>query len=187
MAIAHFAFQFGLGDQRGDRIHHQHVNGARADQSLGDLERLLAVIGLGNEQIVHVHAEFFSVSGIERVLGVYKRRQAAGLLRFCDHLQGDGGLAAGFRAENFHHPAAGESAHAQSGVEADGAGGDDRNGQNFPRPQAHDGAFAKLLFDLRQREVNRSAFFVGHWNLLDGADYTLLRVWKSTTPPPSIF
>jgi len=169
VTIAHFAFQFGFGNKGSDRIHYQHVNGARADQSLGDLQRLLAVIGLGDEQVVHIHAEFFGVSGIKRVLGINKSRQTAGLLRFRDHLQGDGGLAAGFRAENFDYAAAGESAHAQSGVEADGAGGDDRDGQNFPRPQAHDGAFAKLLFDLRQREVNRSAFFIGHWNLLNRA------------------
>src|SRR5438552_5091112 len=184
VAIAHFAFQFGFGDQRRDRIHHQHVNGARADQRFGDLQRLLAVIGLGDEQVVHIHAEFFGVSGIERVLGIDKRRQAAGLLRFRDHLQGDGGLAAGFRAENFDYAAARKSAHAQSGVEADGAGGDDRDGQNFPRPQAHDGAFAKLLFDLRQRKVNRSAFFVGHWNLLNGADYTLLQDVEKYYPLP---
>src|SRR5438552_15570524 len=74
VAIAHFAFQLGFRNERGDRIYHQHINGARADQSFGDLQRLLAIIGLGDEQIVHVHAQFFGVGGIESMFGVYKSR-----------------------------------------------------------------------------------------------------------------
>src|SRR5262249_15868789 len=40
--LAHLAFEFGLRRERRDRIDDQHVDRARAYQSVGDLERLLA-------------------------------------------------------------------------------------------------------------------------------------------------
>ena len=118
VAVAHLAVEFGLGHQRGHRIDHQHVDGARAHQRFGDLQRLLAVVGLRDQQVVDIHAQLLGVGGIERVLGVDEGRHAALLLRLGDHLQRDGGLARRLRPEDLHHAAARESAHAQRGVEA---------------------------------------------------------------------
>ncbi len=126
VAVAHLAVQFGLGNQRRHRIHHQHVDRSRGDQRAGDLERLLAVIGLRNQQVVDIHAQLFGVGRIERVFHVDERRHAALLLRFGDHLQGDGGLAGRFRAEDLDDAAARKAAHAQSGVQRDGTRRDHR-------------------------------------------------------------
>ena len=120
------------------------------DQRFRDFERLLAVVRLRNQQIVHIHAQLLRVGGIERMLGIDERRHAAGLLRLGNHLQSDGGLAGRLRPEDFHHASARKSAHAQRRVERNRSGRDhrDRN-DRFLRPQPHDRTFAKLLFNLR--------------------------------------
>ncbi len=66
-----------LGHQRGDRVHDDDVHGVRADQRFGDFERLFAVVGLRDQQVVHVHAELARVDRIERVFGVDEGRLAA--------------------------------------------------------------------------------------------------------------
>ena len=164
VAVAHFAVEFGFGNQRGHRIHHQHVDGAGGDQRAGDFERLLGVVGLRDQQIVDIHAELAGVDGIERVLHVDEGRHAAGLLRFGDHLQRDRGFAGRFRAENFDDAAARKSAHAQRVVERNGAGRNRRHRHDgFLRPQPHNGAFAELLFNLAERESEGAcAFFFVH-------------------------
>ena len=48
-----------------------------ADEHVGDLERLLAVVGLRDEQLVGLHAELARVGRVERVLGVDERGDAA--------------------------------------------------------------------------------------------------------------
>ena len=50
-----------------------------ADEHLDDLERLLAVVGLRDEQVVEIDAELLRVLRVERVLGVDERRHAAEL------------------------------------------------------------------------------------------------------------
>ena len=50
---------------------------AGAHQHVGDLERLLAGVRLGDQQLVDVHAEVAGVRGVERVLGVDERGDAA--------------------------------------------------------------------------------------------------------------
>ena len=46
-------------------------------EHVGDLERLLAGVGLRDEQRVDVDAELLRVVGVERVLGVDERGDAA--------------------------------------------------------------------------------------------------------------
>ena len=93
MRIAHFPVEFRLGYQRGHRIHHQNIDGARTHQGFGDFERLLAVIGLGEAEIIDIHAQLFGILRIERVFSIDKGGHATRLLRFSDDLQRDGGLA----------------------------------------------------------------------------------------------
>ena len=149
--VAHLAVELGLGDEGGDGVDDEHVDGAGADQSFDDLEGLLAVVGLRDEEVVDVDAELFGVAGIEGVLGVDEGGEAAGLLGLGDDLQGDGGLAGGLRAEDLDDAAAGNAADAEGGVEGDGAGGDDGDRDDgLFGAEAHDGALAKLLFELRK-------------------------------------
>ncbi len=77
LRIAHFAFEFGFGDQGGHRVHDDDVHGVRADQRFGNFQGLLAVVRLRDEEVVDIHAQFAGVDGIERVLGVDERRLPA--------------------------------------------------------------------------------------------------------------
>ena len=57
VAVAHLALDLGLRHERRDRVDRDDVERARADEQLGDLERLLAGVGLRDEQLVDVDAD----------------------------------------------------------------------------------------------------------------------------------
>ncbi len=122
VAVPHFAVKFGLGHQRCHGIHHQHVDGVRAHQGLGDLERLLAVVRLRDQQVVDIHAEFFGIAGIERMLGIHERGHAAIFLRLGNHLQSDRRLAGTLRTKHFDHAPARKAPDAESRVKRDRSG-----------------------------------------------------------------
>ncbi len=77
VAVAHFAFDFRPRDQGGHRVDDDHVDGVGADEQFADFQRLLAGIGLGDQQIVELDAQPLGPGGIEGVLGVDERRHAA--------------------------------------------------------------------------------------------------------------
>ncbi len=54
MGVAHLALELGLGDEGRDGVDDDDVDGAAADEDLGDLQGLLAVVGLGDEEVVDV-------------------------------------------------------------------------------------------------------------------------------------
>ena len=97
LAVAHLAFELGARHERGDRIDDEHVDRARAHQRVGDLQRLLAGIGLGNEEIIDIDAELARIDRIERMFGVDEGADAALLLRLRQAMQRQRGLAGGFR------------------------------------------------------------------------------------------
>ena len=89
------------------------------------------------------------------MLGVHKRRHAAALLRFGNHVEGYGRLPTRFGPENLNHPATRKSAHTQRRVKRNRPRGDHLDGdERVLGPQAHDRALAELLFDLAQGHVN---------------------------------
>ena len=61
VAVAHLALDLGLGHERRDRVDDDDVDRAGAHEHVGDLERLLAVVGLRDEQLVGLHAELARV------------------------------------------------------------------------------------------------------------------------------
>ena len=61
MAIAHVALDLGLGDQRGYRVDHHNVDGVRSNEHVRDLEGLLAVVWLGDEQLIGLDAHLTRV------------------------------------------------------------------------------------------------------------------------------
>ena len=71
MAVAHLALQLGPRHQGGDRVDHQHVDRARAHQRVGDLQRLLAGVGLADQQVIDIDAE---LAGIGRGRARARRR-----------------------------------------------------------------------------------------------------------------
>ena len=102
-------------------------------------------------KFLHVDAEFLRVLRIERVFGVDERRRAAHLLHLRDHRQRQRRFARGFGAVDFDHATARKSADAERDIEPERTRryrldvlGD------IGLTQPHDGAFAELLFNLRQ-------------------------------------
>ncbi len=153
MGVAHFAVEFGLGDESCDGVDNQHVDSAGSDQSFSDFERLLAAVGLGDEKVVDIDAQLLGVPRVKSVFRVDEGGQTAQALGFGNDLQRDRRLAGGFRSEDLSNPAARHAAHAERSVEADGSSGDngDRQ-QGFFGAETDDGALAKLLFDLGKGE-----------------------------------
>ena len=154
--IAHCAFELGAGYQRRHAVDDEHVDGPRAHQGIGDLERLLARIGLGDEEVLHVDAELLGVARIERVLGIDEGAHPARLLRFGDDLEGQGGLARALRPVDLDDAAARQAADAEGDVEPERARGH-RLGLDrlLALAETHDRALAEGLLDLRERGIER--------------------------------
>ena len=159
--VAHVAFNFSFRGERGHRVDDDNIHAARAHQHVSDFQRLFAGIGLGDEQIFDIDAEFFRVAYVQRVLGVDKRRRATRLLHLGDDVQRQRGFAGRFRPIDFHYAPARQPAQAEGNIQPERAG---RDGLNiaFHRAiaHAHDGAFAKLLFNLGERRSQRGGLVV---------------------------
>ena len=123
MAVAHFAFDFGFGYEGCHRIDDHHVYAAAAHQHVADFQRLLAGIGLGNQQIFYFYTEFAGVNRVERIFGINKGAGSAVFLALGDGFQTEGGFAGRFRAEDFNNAAARQAAYAQGQIQAQRAGG----------------------------------------------------------------
>ena len=126
----------------------------RADQGLGDLERLLTGVGLADEQLVDVDADVLGVAGIERVLRVDEGDDPARALRVGRDVVAERGLAARLGAEDLGDPAARDAAHAEREVERHRAGRDCRDVLGFAVAEAHDRAAPELLLDLEDGGVD---------------------------------
>ncbi len=75
---------FGARHQGRHRIDDQHVDRARTDEGVRDLQRLLAGIRLGDQQIVYIDAELAGIGRVERVLGIDEGTSPAAALRLGD-------------------------------------------------------------------------------------------------------
>ena len=116
MTVTHFAIEFGLWHKCRNRIHHEHVYRSRTDQCFGDFKRLLSIIRLRDQKIVHIYAEFFCIARIERMLGINERRHSTLRLRLGNHLQCDRRFTGRFRPEDFNHSSARKAADSERGV-----------------------------------------------------------------------
>ena len=93
MSVAHLAFDLRTWHQGGDGVDHDDVERTGAHQHVSDLERLLAGVGLGDQQLVDIDSECLGVDRIEGVLRVDERRDPAVALRLCDDGQRECGLS----------------------------------------------------------------------------------------------
>ncbi len=66
---------------------------AGADERVDDFERLLAGVGLGNEQFVQFHADLAGIVRIHGMLCIEEGANAALLLSFGDDVESQRGLA----------------------------------------------------------------------------------------------
>ena len=152
--VAHLAFELGARHQRRDRIDHQHVDRAGAHQRVGDLQRLLAGVGLRDQEVVDIDAELARIDRIERVLGIDEGADAALLLRLGDAVQRERGLAGGFRPVDLDHAPARQAADAERDVEAERAGGDRLDVHRLVvLAEPHDRALAEIALDLGERGI----------------------------------
>ena len=119
--LAHLALELDPRRQRGDRVDRDDVDGAGADQDVDDLERLLAVVGLGDQQLVGVDADPAGVDRVERVLGVDEGADAATCLGLGDDVVDERRLARGLRAEDLDDPAARDAADPERDIERERA------------------------------------------------------------------
>ena len=153
MRVAHLALDLGLRRERGDRVDRDDVERARADEQLGDLERLLAGVGLRDEEVVDVDADALRVRRVHRVLGVDEGADAAAALRLGDHVVDERRLAGRLRAEDLDDAAARQPADAEREVERERAGRDRADGDRGAVVHLHDRALAELALDLPERDV----------------------------------
>ncbi len=146
--LAHLALQLALGDEGGDGVDDDDIDGIGADQHVRDLQGLLAAVGLADQERLGVHAAALHPRGVEGVFGIDEGGHAIDPLRRGDDVQGERRLAAGLGAEDLDDPAAGhaEAAHGQVQGERPGADAVARGAGRAV--QLHDGAFAVGLFDL---------------------------------------
>ena len=78
-----------------------------------------------------------------------------GFLRLRDHLQREGGLARRLRTKDLDHAPARESADSQRRIHRYRSGGNHIDGNHAARSQPQHGAFAELLIELNESEVDR--------------------------------
>ena len=109
---------------------------------------LLSGVGLRDEELVDVDAQLAGVLGVERVLGVDERRDAAGALRVGDRVQGQRRLTRRLRSVDLDDAAARETADAERDIEGDRAGGHDLDGSALVAAEAHHRALPELPVDL---------------------------------------
>jgi hypothetical protein len=153
VAIPHLALDLRLRRQRGDRVDGDDVERSGTDQELRDLERLLAGVGLRDEQVVDVDADALRVRGIHRVLGVDEGADAAAALGLGDHVVDERRLPGRLRAEDLGNAAARQAADPEREVECQRARRDGTHGHGRGIVHLHDRALAELPLDLAERCV----------------------------------
>ncbi len=119
-----------------------------AHEHVGDLERLLAGVRLGDEEPVDVDAELRGVVGVERVLRVDEGGDPAGLLHVRDRVERQRRLAGGLRTVDLDDASARQAADAERDVERDGPRRDHLDGCALVAAEAHDRPLAELAVDL---------------------------------------
>ena len=145
------------GNEGRDGVDDDHVQRGGAHELLGDLKGLFAAVGLGDEQVVDVHAQRLRVRGVHGVLGVDVSGGAAELLRLGhDHQGARVVLPRGLGSVNLDDASAREAAHAERQVEGQHAGGN-RVDLDLGRAvaQLHHRFLAVSLFDLSHRQFQR--------------------------------
>ncbi|MGC3991312.1 MAG: hypothetical protein QM796_16845 [Chthoniobacteraceae bacterium] len=144
---------FLLGDEGGDGIDHDDVEGIGADEGLADAERFFAAAGLGDEEFIHIHAELFRVERVERVLDVDEGGKPAALLRLGDEGEGQRRFTRAFRTENLDDATARKTTHAKGAIDENVAGGNRLDIHVLVVAELHDRALAVVLRDLLDGEV----------------------------------
>ena len=139
MGVAHFPFQLGTGDQGGDGIDHDDIQGPASNECLGDLQGLLSRIRLRHQELGAVHPQPLRIREIERVFGIDESCGPSGLLGLGDHVQSQRCFPRRFRPIDFNNTAPWQPADPEGEIETERSCGDRRHiGRNLRRPELHD-------------------------------------------------
>ena len=117
VAVAHVAFDFGFGDEGGDRVDDHHIHTAGAHKRIADFQSLFAGIGLGKVELFYFDTELARVNGIEGMFRINKGTHAAVFLTLCDRLKAEGGFTGRLRTEDFDDTAARQAADTECQVQ----------------------------------------------------------------------
>ena len=153
--IAHLALELHPRGQGRHGVDRDHVDGAGAHQHVDDLERLLAVVGLGDQQLVGVDADLPRVGGVDGVLGVDEGADPAARLGLGDDVVDEGRLPGGLGPEDLDDAAARDPAHAEGDVQGQRAGGDRLHVDRADVSELHQRALPEVLLDLLDRRLQR--------------------------------
>src|SRR6266436_7110299 len=97
-------------------------------------------------------------------------RHPSSSLGFSNDMERERRLTTGLRTKNLHYPSAGHSADSQRRIQRQGPCRDNPAvSHRLTAAEPHARPFAKLLLDLRHRQINRSStlrLFVSHYNPL---------------------
>ena len=159
--VADLTFQLTAGDQGGDRVDDHDVHGAGADKRLTDVERLLAGVRLGNQQLVNIHAQSPRIGGFQRVLHIDVSGGAALLLGGSNHMERQSRLTGGLGSIDLHNAPLRHTADAQRQVQRERTGGKSFHIHGNIVAQTHDGALAVIAFDLLQNGLERLLSVLG--------------------------
>ena len=98
MGVAHISFDLRLWRQCRHRIDNDDIHRTRTDERLGDIQGLLAVVGLRYPEFVDVDSEIARIDRIESVLGIDEGRDAALFLGFGNGMKSERRLPRRLRA-----------------------------------------------------------------------------------------
>ena len=112
-------------------------------------ERVLARVGLRDQNLVDVNTEPGRITRVKGVLGVDESHDTTHGLGLGKNLKGQGGLTARLRPIDLDDTATGNAADAQGRIEGQGAGGDGFDLKMSPTiAKTHNGTLAESLLDL---------------------------------------
>ncbi|MNC32583.1 hypothetical protein D3C75_809450 [compost metagenome] len=148
VGIPHLAFDFRLRHKSRYGVHNNDINGAAAYQGFRNLQRLLAGIRLGQEELVYVDAKLAGIQRIQSMLRIDECGLSACLLHLCDGMQCNCCFTGGFRSVYFNNPPTRKSAYAKGNIQSQRTAGDGLHLHVGRFSKLHNRAFAELLFDI---------------------------------------
>ena len=157
-AVRHFALDFSAWRECRDRVDDDEIDRTRSNEVVGDFERLLAVVGLRDQEIFGIHAEVFRVELVESMLRVHDGTNAASFLAFCDGVDGKRSFAGRFRTIDFHNAALGVTANAEREIQGQTAAGNHVHFFHRLISEFHYGAFAVRFVQSIHRQLEGFEF-----------------------------
>ena len=155
LGVPHLPFELGPRNQRRHGIDDDDVEGAAADQCVGDLEGFFAAVRLRDQQVLHVDPQLARKADVEGVLGVDECGDATLLLSLSYHVESAHRLAGRLGTVHLDDAPPGDTPDPESGVEREAARRDDVDVDDLGFTQAHDGPLPELLFHLGQGLLHR--------------------------------